>query len=253
MRARAFLLRLGAAGALLAGLLAGPAQTASAWSMDWGMDAWPPLFSPSDYTGPCDGGVYHTISATIKTSGPMTVKYVWVDKYGSPWPSPTPFSVVFDTPGTKTVSNGFYVDKSLSEEVALKILEPIVVSSGLVPFNPTCANTGLSAISKERVDEGCESGQSAEFSLKANLSVTDGPATVSYRWYRKSNLTRNQWVSFASSSTSFTSHGPQQQTVSARYGTGVSEYGSFKVELSSPYKGSEQTSFIVTCANSDDL
>lgn len=249
MRVRTFLLRLGAVGGLLAGLLGGPAQAASAW----GMTVAPGPVEPSSYTGPCDGGLYHSISGKITVDSPMTVKYIWIDQRGLAWPSPTPFSLVFDAPGTKTFSTGFYLDKSRSGQLWLRIVDPpIDLDAGPRPFDTTCVQAGVSALSTERVDEGCETGQSAEFALKANLSATDGPATIGYRWYRKSNLTRNQWVSFATGSASFTSDGQQQQTISARYATGVSEYGSFKVELTSPYQGtSGPTSFIVTCGSGD--
>jgi hypothetical protein len=163
--------------------------------------------------------------------------------------------LVFDAPGTKTISTGFYLNKSRSGELWLRIVDPSPggLDTGPQSFHTTCVQASVSALSTERVDEGCETGQSAEFALKANLSATDGPATIGYRWYRKSNLTRNQWVSFATGSASFTSDGQQQQqTISARYATGVSEYGSFKVELTSPYQGtSGPTSFIVTCGSGD--
>jgi hypothetical protein len=37
---------------------------------------------PSSYTGPCDGGLYHSISAEIRVDSPMTVKYLWIDQNG---------------------------------------------------------------------------------------------------------------------------------------------------------------------------
>ncbi|MEU6412272.1 hypothetical protein [Microbispora sp. NPDC046933] len=273
MRRPAFLRRLGTAGVLLAGLLlAVPVQQTAAQAAvtattepsptpaaNPGVIASQMQVTPSAYTGPCDEtefGLSHQVSANITVSAPMTVKYVWVNQQEMPWPGPEPVSVTFDAPGTKTVVNGFVRATSLRGYMRLRVVEPAgVPETQNAVFDTVCVKPTVSDISKQRTDENevCGAGRLAELTLSAKLTVTDGPSTVGYRWYRRSNLTRNQWVYLGAGSTTFTSTGAQEKTISTRYSTGVSESGYFKVELSSPYQGLGQGTFIVTCSTKNDL
>ncbi|MEU6427187.1 hypothetical protein ABZ860_14955 [Microbispora sp. NPDC046973] len=264
MRRPAFLRRLGTAGVLLAGLLlAVPVQQATAArsaaaTANTEVIASDMQVTPSSYTGPCTEtpyGLPHEVSAKITVSRPMTVKYVWINQQEQPWPGPEPVSVTFDAPGTKTVVNGFYRATSLSGYMRLRVVEPAgVAETQNASFNTVCliAKPTLSDIGKQRMDEGCRPGQPAEFQLTAKLGVADGPSTIGYRWWRRSTQTRNQWVSFADGSATFGSTGAQQQTITARYRTNVSENGYFKVEILSPYQGSSQVAFGVTCSTKND-
>lgn len=251
---------------LLVGLLlavpvqqATAARTAAATALPE-VVAWDMQVTPSSYVGSCtetEYGLDHRISAKITVTRPMTVKYVWISDQERPWPGPEPFSVTFDAPGTQTVTNVFFRKESLSGYMRLRVVEPAgVAETANAWFNTVCLNAQptVSGLTKQRMDEGCGPGQPAEFQLTAKLSVADGPAAIGYRWWRRSNQTRNQWVSFGEGSATFTSTGAQQQTITARYRTNVSESGGyFKVEILSPYQGSSQTAYLVTCSTKDDL
>ncbi|MGI5153966.1 hypothetical protein [Microbispora sp. CA-102843] len=214
--------------------------------------------TPAAYTGPCnetESGLKHVLSAKITVSAPTTVKYLWINQENQPWPGPNPVSVTFDAPGTKTVVNGFVRTTSLKGTMRLRIVEPAgVADTQAASFDTVCVKPTVSDISKQRTDENevCGPGRPAELTLTAKLAVADGPATVDYRWYRKSNQTRNQWVYLGAGSTAFTSTGAQEKTITTRYGTSLSENGSFKVELSSPYQGLGQGSFLVSCSTKND-
>ncbi|GLX08291.1 hypothetical protein Misp03_52170 [Microbispora sp. NBRC 16548] len=211
--------------------------------------------TPSTYTGSCKVGPYgleHIVSATITVSKPMTVNYSWMADYGF-W---TAGSVTFDAPGSKTVSNVFFRTTSLRGTMRLRIVEPAgVADTQAASFDTVCVKPTVSDISKQRTDENevCGPGAPAELTLTAKLAVADGPSTVDYRWYRKSNQTRNQWVYLGAGSAVFTSTGAQEKTITTRYSTSVSENGYFKVELSSPYQGLGQSAFLVSCSTKNDL
>lgn len=214
--------------------------------------------APAAYTGPCDETAYglrHTVSAMITVSEPTTVKYVWVNSQNVPWPGPDPVSVTFDAPGSRTVTNNFFSTTSLKGTMRLRVVEPAnIAETHAAAYDTVCVKSSVSDVSKERTDEGeCAINQPAVFALSGKLTVTDGPASIGYRWYRRSNATSNQWVYLGGDSTSFTSSGAQVKTITSRYSTTRSETGYFKVELTSPYQGLGQTSFIVTCLTKDDL
>ncbi|WP_182900584.1 hypothetical protein [Microbispora sp. H10830] len=215
--------------------------------------------TPAAYTGPCNetqSGLAHEVSAKITVSAPTTVKYVWINPENQPWPDPNPVSVTFDAPGTKTVSNVFFRTTSLRGTMRLRIVEPAgVADTQAASFDTVCVKPTVSDISKQRTDENevCGPGAPAELTLTAKLAVADGPSTVDYRWYRKSNQTRNQWVYLGAGSAVFTSTGAQEKTITTRYSTSVSENGYFKVELSSPYQGLGQSAFLVSCSTKNDL
>ncbi len=257
---------------LLAGLLAVPVQQATAQAAvtataapsatpmaDPGVIASQMQVTPSAYTGPCNEtefGLSHQVSAKITVSAPMTVKYVWINQQEMPWPGPEPVSVTFDAPGTKTVVNSFVRATSLKGYMRLRVVEPAgVPETQNAVFDTVCVKPTVSDISKQRTDENevCGPGGPAELTLSAKLTVTDGPSTIGYRWYRRSNLTRNQWVYLGAGSTTFTSTGAQEKTITTRYSTSVSENGYFKVELSSPYQGLGQSAFLVSCSTKNDL
>ncbi|GAA0436332.1 hypothetical protein Acor_65280 [Acrocarpospora corrugata] len=262
MRSSAFLLRLGTVGVLLAGLAAGPVQaaTAHAAAIAATVTAWGVTITPPTYIGPCNEtphGLSLTVSGKITVSEPMTVKYVWVNQQNLPWPGPEPVSVTFHAPGTQTVVHGFVRTTSLRSSMRLRIIDPPYVPDSLAAgANTVCVQPTLSNVNIERADEGEEcglGGQPAVFTLSAMLAVAGGPVFLDYRWYRKSNETRNQWSYISGGSTSFTATGAQEKIIFSPYSTNRSESGYFKVELSSPYQGSAQTTFFVTCRTKNDL
>ncbi|MEV4165004.1 hypothetical protein [Nonomuraea dietziae] len=172
----------------------------------------------------------------ITVSEPMTVKYVWINSQNVPWPGPGPVSVTFDAPGSKTVTNNFFGTTSQKGTMRLRVVEPAnIAETHAAAYDTVCVKPSVSEVSKERTDEGeCAINQPAVFALSAKLTVTDGPASVGYRWYRRSNATSNQWVYLGGGSTSFTSSGAQDNTITIRYSTTRSETGYFKAELTSP-------------------
>ncbi|MBG0830489.1 hypothetical protein HS041_22265 [Planomonospora sp. ID67723] len=213
--------------------------------------------SPVSYTGPCTtpADVERSVSAKITVTGPMAVKYQWVDEQGRPWFSSGPFSTTFHSAGSKTVANGFSSVATARGSVRLKIVDPAGGGeTEAVAFSTTCVNPTVSGAGKERTDENeeCGANRPAVFQVSAKVTAADGPASVGYRWYRKSNETRNQWVFFGGGTVSFDGTGKQEKTVTGRYSTQRSENGSFKVELQSPYEGSSQTTFLVTCRSRHD-
>nr|BFE81971.1 hypothetical protein GCM10020093_045720 [Planobispora longispora] len=198
--------------------------------------------NPASYTGPCrkPADVARHVSAKITAAKPMTVRYQWVDEQGRPWFGSGPFSTTFYSAGSKTVANGFSSVATARGSVRLKIVEPAGgPQTEAVTFSTVCVNPSVSDAGKRRTDENeeCGNDRPAEFALSAKLTVADGPASVGYRWYRKSTETRNQWVFVGGGTASFTGTGKQEQTITGRYATQRSETGSFKVVLTDPYEG----------------
>ncbi|GIH85175.1 hypothetical protein Pro02_35830 [Planobispora rosea] len=212
---------------------------------------------PAHYTGPCKtpADVERSVSAKIKVTKPMAVKYRWIDQQGRPWFSSGPFSTTFHSAGSKTVANGFKSVATARGSVRLEVVEPAGVPvTEAAEFSTVCVNPSVSGVSKQRTDENeeCGPGRSAEFALSAKLAVADGPASVGYRWYRRSNETGNRWTLISGGTASFTGTGKQEKTITGTYGTRRSESGYFKVELTEPYEGSAQTGFLVTCQSRHD-
>ncbi|MEU1881214.1 hypothetical protein ABZ470_28245 [Streptosporangium sp. NPDC020072] len=209
--------------------------------------------TPTSYAGPCAKpyGVRHSISAKITVTRPMTVQYHWIDEGGRPWPSPDPFSVKFDQAGSKVVGNAFGVSTSAKGSMRLRIVSPgDGGETQNVSYDAVCADATVTEVAQRRTDDNEECGitRPAQFGLTGKIVVTDGPVTVRYRWSRKSDATRNQWLTVSDwKSVTFTGTGRQEQTVTGAYSTRSKEAGHFKLQLDSPYTSWKQVEFGADC------
>ncbi|MBB2913167.1 hypothetical protein FHS43_004465 [Streptosporangium becharense] len=203
---------------------------------------------PASYTGRCGMPLdvaQHILTARITVTKPMTVKYRWVTHRG---PVQAEYSMTFDAPGSKTAKiHSFYSENNPNGWARLEIVDPAGGGrSETATFTTVCVGPAIIRVTGTQKDK-CEVERPAAFELGAEITMSDGPASVGYRWYRKSNLTRDQWLPIGESQTISFAAGKQTEKISAPYGTSRSETGHFKLELESPHKGYGTTAFSVTC------
>lgn len=162
--------------------------------------------SRAGYTGQCpppDSAIRFSAQVSV-FSGPTTVRYHWVRSDGA---VTDPAAVTFSGSGRRTVTTSWLPRGTFSGWLELRVLSPAVATSNRVNFSVSC-QIGVAATAS--VTPRSASGDcAAVFTTSGTVSVTDGPATVTYRWISNSN------PDGPVETINFTNRGRQTQTVSS--------------------------------------
>jgi hypothetical protein len=196
------------------------------------------LTGPVAYQGVCPATLEYSATVTVDPAATSDVTYNWNDGTASG------AATVHLVHGTATITRTVTLSESGSGSVQLQVISPATVSSNTRSFRVECIGDTAGTASTTPLAYTGDCSRRITFTTTAAITVTNGPAAVTYRWLRSDGApSAVQTVDFGP--------GTSTQSVSTTWSRSLStgpERGWEQLEILTPVAGhSNQSAFSLWC------